>query len=59
MNVKSLLLLLAACSVSLSSCGYKGRLKTPSQVEQERAKKEAKQKQKAEEAQSAPVQETE
>jgi len=37
------LLLLAAFALSLSACGYKGRLKSPAQIEAAETKKAAKQ----------------
>jgi len=40
MVVMSKMILVAiACSLCLSSCGHKGKLKTPSQIEREEQKK--------------------
>ena len=54
MKIKTSILIFAACVLSLSACGYKGKLKTPTQAKQERLKKEAKQQQKAEGKAAAP-----
>ncbi len=54
MKILSLFLLLFA-AINLSACGTKGSLKTPTQVEQEKAKKAKKEadKKKAEEEKAA------
>ncbi len=42
MNYRVIVLCVSACCVALSACGHKGKLKTPSQIEQAEKKKAAK-----------------